>query len=171
MQQFDLKFVNSLHDDHVATLALLEKMESTISKQGKGNCPTEISDEMRSMLNDMTAIMTAEITGHFAFEEEYLFPRFAAAADNAIPMMLKGEHDVIRPLAKQLTDMAKKAKTDGFDQQTWEIFYDLGLEIVEREVFHIQKEEMGFLPALDQIIDPDEEDELTMAYAEKKSSI
>ncbi len=171
MHQFDLKFVNSLHDDHVLTLALLEKIEATLAKQGKGNCPAEIDENMRSLLNDMTAILTAEITGHFAFEEEYLFPRFAEAADHAIPTMLKGEHDIIRPIAQELTAMAKKAKIDGFDQQSWETFYDLGLEIVEREVFHIQKEEMGFLPALDQIIDPDDEEELIMAYAEKKSSI
>jgi len=171
MQQFNLKFVNSLHDDHMATLAVLERVEATLTKQNKKNCPTEIDANMMKLLNDMTAIMSAEVTGHFAFEEEYLFPRFAEMADHGIPMMLKSEHDIIRPLAAELRQICNTAKTDGFTQESWEEFYDKGLEMVEREVFHIQKEEMGFLPAIDQMIDEDEQGELEMAYAEKKSSI
>lgn len=171
MQQFSLKFVNSLHDDHMATLAVLERVEATLTKQGKKNCPAELDANMTALLNDMTAIMSAEVTGHFAFEEEYLFPRFAEMADHGIPMMLKSEHDIIRPIAAQLGQLCKTAKVEGFTQDAWEQFYDLGLEMVEREVFHIQKEEMGFLPAIDQMIDEDEQAELEMAYAEKKSSL
>ena len=171
MQQFELKFVNALHDDHMATLAVLERVEAVLTKQGKKSCPSEIDANMTALLNDMTAILSAEVTGHFAFEEEYLFPRFAEMADHGIPMMLKSEHDIIRPLAAELRGLCQTAKSEGFTQETWEMFYDKGLEMVEREVFHIQKEEMGFLPAIDQMIDEEDQAELEMAYAEKKASI
>ncbi len=42
------------------------------------------------------------------------------------------------------------------------------VDVAEREAFHIQKEEMGLLPALDQMLDEDEDGPLQMAYVEMK---
>ena len=64
--------------------------------------------------------------------------------------------------------MVKESRTSGFTPDLWAELYDLGLELAERETFHIQKEEMGFLPLLDQFIEPDEDGALSMAFAEAK---
>ncbi len=39
------------------------------------------------------------------------------------------------------------------------------MEIVERQVSHIQKETMALLPLLDDLLDDDTDRELSMAYA------
>lgn len=39
------------------------------------------------------------------------------------------------------------------------------MEIVERQVAHIQKETMALLPLLDDLLDDDTDRELSMAYA------
>jgi len=168
MYDFTLKFIKSLHEDHMATLAMLERLEAFLGRFNASKPPAADSSEMVSLMTDLSALLVAEIGAHYSFEEEFLFPRFAQIADAGIPMMLKGEHDVIRPIAEQMTEMAKGFRGGELTAQSWEEFHRLGLEFIEREVFHVQKEEMGFLPALDQMLDPDEEEELVMAYAEKK---
>lgn len=169
MYDLSLNVLKSLHEDHVATLGVLERVETTLSRLGPNKVPAADDAVIKPLLSDLTAIMRSEMTAHFGFEEEYLFPRFMEFADAGIPMMLKGEHDTLRPLAQKLEEVANKAKLDGFTAETWNQFYKLALELVEREVFHIQKEEMGFLPALDQYLDPAEDNTLTLAYAEAKS--
>ena len=169
MYDFSLQLLKSLHDDHMATMALLERVEAALERQGN-DVPAQDDPTMRPLLTDITAVMVEEVKGHFAFEEEHLFPRFAEMADMGIPMMLKGEHDIIRPLAARLVELAKNALEGGFDAETWAEFSEKGRELVERELFHIQKEEMGFLPALDQMLDPEEDGALQMAYAECKSA-
>ena len=156
---------NTLHDDHQATLSLLERMETTLRRLGAGNVPSAEDAVIRNFLTDMISTLEAEVKGHFAFEEEHLFPRFSENIDPGIPMMLKQEHDIIRPLSESLIANARVALAEGFNAESWAAFYDEGLELVEREVFHIQKEEMGFLPELDYLIDASEGPELAMAYA------
>jgi len=168
MYDFTLNFIKSLHEDHMATLALLERLEAFLGRHNASNPPAADSAEMITLMTDLAALMEAEIGAHFSFEEEFLFPRFADFADAGIPMMLKGEHDVIRPIAERMTEMARGFRGGELTSDSWAEFHRLGLEIIEREVFHVQKEEMGFLPALDQMLDPDDEAELAMAYAEKK---
>lgn len=169
MYDLSLNVLKSLHEDHVATLAVLERVETTLGRLGPNKVPAADDPVVRPLLSDLTAVMRSEMTAHFGFEEEYMFPRFMEHADAGIPMMLKGEHDTLRPLAQKLDEVAGKAKLEGFTSETWNQFYKLALELVEREVFHIQKEEMGFLPALDQFLDPAEDGTLSMAYAEAKA--
>ena len=160
--------LRTLHDEHFATMALLEKLETALS--GARTAPANDDTTMNRLLGDVEAVLLEEISHHYAFEEAHLFPLFAEFGDVGITQMLLGEHQIIRPLATELSEMAKAGRKDGFSPESWEAFREKGLELVEREVFHIQKEEMGFLPALDQMIDSDQDSELTMAYLELKNA-
>jgi DUF438 domain-containing protein len=168
MMESSFNILRTLHDEHFATMALLEKLETALS--GAKTAPANDDSTMNRLLGDVEAVLHEEISHHYSFEEEHLFPLFGEFGDAGITMMLRGEHDIIRPLAAELSEMAKVGRKDGFTQESWDVFREKGLELVEREVFHIQKEEMGFLPALDQIIDDDQDSELTMAYVEIKNA-
>lgn len=168
MHEFELELCKSLHEDHMTTLQLLERLETALGPKSAGSPPDISSGDFRNLMTDMVTVLEAEIKGHYAFEEEHLFPRFAAEVNPAITEMLQGEHEVIRPIATQLTELARAALKDGFSGDSWEEFRKAGLELVEREVFHVQKEEMGFLPALDEILDEDEDRDLNMAYLSAK---
>ena len=98
-----------------------------------------------------------------------MFPLFAEFGDFGIAQMLGDEHLIIRPLAAELAALAKSGRQDGFNGEDWSNVREKGLELIERETFHIQKEEMGFLPAVDDMIDEDQDRELTMAYIEIKN--
>ena len=66
----------------------------------------------------LTALATAidgEITGHFAFEEEQLFPRLAEVGDGDLGDFLAEEHEIILPLGQRLSQLARDAAEGGFD--------------------------------------------------------
>lgn len=155
--------LRSLHEDHLKTLGLLDRLESLL-RRGADDPPAADDAESMALVDEVVANMRDEVSNHFSFEEEQLFTRFSRVAEPGIPMMLQGEHDALRALARNMDGLWAKAKDGGFDAATWAAFHRLGRELVEREVFHIQKEEMGFLPAMDQILQPDEADDLTRLY-------
>lgn len=170
MRQLGLEILNTLHGEHMTTLALLERLEKLLRRHPSTRRPPATDSETSDIVGELVTVMEIEITGHYAFEEEHLFPRFARFADAGIPMMLRGEHETIRPIAKRITEVAREAQGKGFDDSSWSEFHMLGIEMVEREIFHIQKEEMGFLPALDHMLDPAEDAVLVAAYHEMKTS-
>jgi hemerythrin-like domain-containing protein len=158
----------SLHEDHLTTLQLLDRLEAALTPKSAQQPPETGDNAVRNLLTDVASILRSEVTSHFAFEEENLFPRFAEELDEFVPGMLMGEHEIIRPLANQLIDLARAGLEQGFDAETWTKFRETGLELVEREVFHIQKEEMGFLPGLEEFLDEEESARLNMAYLAAK---
>ena len=160
--------LRTLHEEHMATIAMLERLEALLRRQGAASPPASGDKEAAALLGDLVVMLEDEITHHYAFEEKYLFPKFSEHYDPGIPMMLQGEHETIRPLAESAAGLARTAGTGGFTPEAWKEFHELAAEIVEREVFHVQKEEMGFLPALNQVMDPDLEKELSLAYSELK---
>lgn len=169
MNHLSLQILLTLHNEHMAIISVLERLEALLEENGPDQPPLANDKNTGDILLELANIMEKEIGCHYAFEEEYLFPRFSQMASAGIPMMLKGEHDAIRPLAKLISGQALAAKTNGFDADSWRKFHALGRELVEREVFHVQKEEMGFLPGLQHMLDPNEDPALTAAHAKMKS--
>ncbi len=168
MHDLTLALCISLHEDHMTTLQLLERLEAALSPKSAQQ-PLDTGDmAVRDLLTDVASVLKAEVTSHFAFEEENLFPRFSEELQSFVPEMLLGEHEIIRPLANQIIDLARQALEEGFDAQSWAAFREAGLELAEREVFHVQKEEMGFLPGLEQILDEDQSTSLNIAYLQAK---
>ena len=156
--------LRSLHEDHLKTLGLLDRFEALLRRQGADRAPDGADAEAMALLAQVVANMQDEVGSHFSFEENQLFPRFSRVAEPGIPAMLRAEHDAMRSLARRLGGLWAKAGDGGFGAAAWAEFHRLGRELVEREVFHIQKEEMGFLPAMDQILQPDEAADLAGLY-------
>jgi hemerythrin-like domain-containing protein len=168
MSTLNLGILRSLHEEHAAVLAVLERLENLLAANGPQDPPDSSQASVTNLLDDIAAALGDDVTYHYAFEETHLFPRFAELADPGISEMLRQEHEIIRPLAERLVAIIVKAKVDGFTAATWAEFCEIGGEVAEREIFHIQKEEMGFLPALDQILGEDEDGLLQMTYVEMK---
>ncbi|MCP5367882.1 MAG: hemerythrin domain-containing protein [Hyphomicrobiales bacterium] len=163
---FSLQILRTLHDEHLATIAVLERLEGILRRHG-GNAPPG-DWAAGTLFGDLLPVLEGEINHHYAFEEEHLFPRFAQYVDPGIPAMLQDEHETIRPVAARMVALIRDARAQAGGADGWAEFRALGQELVEREVFHIQKEEMGFLPALEQIMDSDDDAGLSMTYAEMK---
>jgi hemerythrin-like domain-containing protein len=150
-----------LHQDHMATIETLQALEELLGRHRK---TPDVDEDLRFALKRLARTLKAEVEKHFGFEENHLFPVFVEQGETGIVMMLTHEHRSILPLALQVADIATEAQEKGFTDESWANFRDAGGELVEREIFHIQKEEMGLLAAISALVEPDVDAQLADTY-------
>lgn len=144
-----------LHQDHLATIQLWSRLENAIAARA--------SDEQLAPLYRQCAVALAEeVTRHFGFEEQELFTRLAQAGDSDIAGLLSEEHETIREVGGRFQALATQPQPDAATRKELRA---LGVELAERMVSHVQKEEMALLPALEDLIDEDTDRELALRYA------
>jgi hemerythrin-like domain-containing protein len=151
----------ALDDEHRANLALLDRVEQAFGRMRNGG-----SDELRTLAGALARQVEQDIGRHFEFEERELFPRMTDAGDGDMAALLAEEHASIRAVADELLPLARAAEEGTLDAAGWDALARGALEIVERQVAHIQKESMALLPLLDDLLDEDDDRELAFAYAE-----
>lgn len=146
--EFNRHISRRLHEEHDATLALWGRVEASLAA-GRHDA---------LLLQTAAAALAQELDHHFRFEERELFPRLAAAGEGDIGELLQEEHEVIRQAGQRFIQSVKE------DSSKNEVRL-LGLELAERLVAHVQKEEMSLLPALEDLVDEAQDGELSAAYA------
>lgn len=146
--EFNRHISRRLHEEHQATLALWGKVELMLAA---GRLDP-------ALLRSAAAALAQELGRHFRFEEQELFPRLAAAGEGDIGALLAEEHEAIRAAGGQFIALV------GADASSARL-KALGLEIAERLVAHVQKEEMSLLPALDDLLDETLDGQLSESYA------
>jgi iron-sulfur cluster repair protein YtfE (RIC family) len=150
-----------LHQAHMATIEALQQLEEFLGARGV----PAMDDAARRFLETLARTMREEVEVHFGFEEGHLFPVFLSQGENGMVMMLTHEHRSILPLALQVAELAQAAvAAGGFAEETWREFRDSGSELIEREIFHVQKEEMGLLAAVSALVDPETDAKLAETY-------
>ncbi len=162
---FTHRISQTLHDEHGATVALMERFEQIIARHRRG--PPDVKDRtVAQLLSDLTTGVEAEVERHFAFEEAKIFGYLAEVGDNEISAHLTDEHNAMRPLGKRVASLAREGAAQGFDQDRWGEFCRLGRELSERMLAHIQKEEMALLPLLDEMLDMETDARLYQDYSD-----
>jgi hemerythrin-like domain-containing protein len=153
----------ALDDEHRANLELLGRVEQAFSRAARtGNANDETLAQLAGALGRH---IEQDIGRHFDFEERELFPRMADAGDGDMAALLVEEHDAIRAVGRELLPLARAAATGTLDDGGWSALKRGALEMVERQVAHIQKETMALLPLLDDLLDEADDRELAFAYA------
>jgi hemerythrin-like domain-containing protein len=150
-----------IHQDHMSTIEMLQDLEQFLGKNAKAPA---VGEDVKLLLKRISRTLRNEVERHFGFEENHLFPVFVEQGETGIVTMLTHEHRSILPLALQVADGAAAAAENGFDDRSWSDFRDAGGELVEREIFHIQKEEMGLLAAISALIDPETDAKLADTF-------
>lgn len=154
-----------LHGEHQSTLAALVELETFTGRR----TPPVLDEGSRAFLLRLYHLIEADVTDHFTFEEATLFPRIAAAGGGFMVDMLSAEHEDIRALAQDI-----RAMISGFLEEPtitpdrWTTFRTTARDLIDMETFHIQKEEMGLLAALPQVLSA--QDDATIAVRHTKHS-
>lgn len=149
-----------LHDDHQATIEVIEALDQLIARARK-TAPDTTDPAVLKTLRDTSTAIEQEVRTHFAFEEEELFTRLEEMGDVSIGAHLRSEHAAILAMGESVVKGARAALENGFTDQTWASFRNSAAELIERMFAHIQKEEMALLPALEDILDPETDMELS----------
>jgi hemerythrin-like domain-containing protein len=161
---FSRRTAQLLHEDHRATIAMIESLEDLIAK-AKRKVPDVGDARISKVLDRVSTGVEHEIRGHFAFEENELFTRLEEYGDVGIGEHLREEHHAMLPLGEQVAASARAALESGFSEQSWSEFRSRSGELIERMLAHIQKEEMALLPMLDDLLDPETDMQLAEAYS------
>lgn len=153
----------ALDEEHRTNLDLLGRVGYAFARSGRAG-PARDSD-FAGLAGTFGRYLEQDIGRHFDFEERELFPRMADAGDGDMAALLIEEHDAIRAVAGELLPLARAAASGTLDEPGWDALKHGALEMVERQVAHIQKETMALLPLLDDLLDEDTDRELAFAYA------
>ncbi len=151
----------ALHDDHLANLGLLGRVEQALVRRG-GAAP---SDELGDLMRALDRQVQQDVGRHFAFEERELFSRMQEAGEGDIAGLLREEHDAIRDLVEELRPLLAGAIAKSLDSAGWQSLREAAMELIERQVSHIQKEEMALLPMLEDLLDDETDRSLAFEYA------
>jgi hemerythrin-like domain-containing protein len=161
---FSNRINQTLHDEHRATIALMERVETMIRRRQ----PMSLADpEAARLLCDLVAAIDNDTLRHFDFEENHLFTCFQSVGDQLIGDHLTEEHAFMRPLGEKLAALARAAQQDGFDAARWREFQRVGAEFVQRMLIHVQKEEAALLPLIEDTMDNETEMRLCGVYAKE----
>lgn len=159
--EFSNRVSQKLHDEHMATVALLERLERFA---GSRTPPPAADAAAGRLLGDLATAFEAEVWRHFDFEEEHLFTYLDQAGDAEIGAHLTEDHKVIRPIGARVIEMARAARTAGFEEAGWAEFRRLSFELCERLNSHVQKEESALVPLLEDQMDAETEARLYEDY-------
>ena len=162
-----IKIADLIHNEHIKTMLSLQGLDALLRKNSERKPPSLEDPGLRKSLESIVRMLAADIQCHFGFEENHLFPILAGRGQGDITAFLTEEHASIRPLARIISELAATAlERPGFNEETWKDFHGLGMELCEREFFHIQKEEMGLLAAIGMFIDDETDLSLSATYLE-----
>jgi hemerythrin-like domain-containing protein len=167
MRETAMSFANrisqALHEEHRATVALMERLEVLLARN-RHEPPDTAAVGVAKLLGDLATGVETDVRRHFDFEEVRLFTYLDAVGDQAIGAHLTDEHSIMRLLGTRLAEVAREAATSGFDEASWAEFRRLGQEFCERVITHVQKEEMALLPLLEETMDANAEMQLYEEY-------
>lgn len=163
---FTNRISQTLHDEHGATVALMERVEQMLARGRRGGPPDKLDGNVARLLSDLSSGVEAEIERHFAFEENHIFSYLEAMGDAGIGEHLASEHAAIRPIGARVAAIARAAASNGFTVAEWEEFMRLAQDLSDRMLAHVQKEEMALLPVIEENMDPETEARLYQEYVE-----
>lgn len=148
-----------LHEEHVASRALLRRVEQALAG------PDGDAAERARLLGTLGRALEGEVGRHFDFEERELFGRMAEAGAGDLAALLAEEHVTIRAVAAEVIPLAAAAAAGTLDTAGWADLRRVALEVAERLIAHIDKEEAVLLAAVDDALDDETDRTLALAYA------
>lgn len=159
-----LKYSSSriLHDDHMATIALLGEVERVVLSHRA--VPVQGDQETGRFIDRLCKTLDGEIAGHFDFEEASVFPALAEYGMADLGDLLIEEHHVIRNAMNDVVASAGTARAGGFSPEAWGAFRRLCGELVERLTSHIEKEERALIPEMEDALTPEIDTELAAQH-------
>ena len=156
---FSSQVARALDEEHRNNLAVLDKVENALMRSNHAEAP------FCAVMAQFALAMEHDIERHFRFEEESLFPLMRDAGDGDMADLMVEEHAVMREIASDLLPLARAAAAGPITDMQWAALKQNALEMIERQVAHIQKETMSLLPMLSDLLDAGADQTLTFSYA------
>ena len=154
--EFQFAISKRLSREHQEVMGLLARVGAFLNAGGIERQPDWRGVEARRIMSDLKGALVAEIPNHFAIEELELFPLYGQDGAEEMVDMLLADHRVILELVKEIQPLVEKtlSRPEDVNQQDWETLRAKGNVFVTELSAHADKEEFGFVPAMDELMDP-----------------
>lgn len=152
----------AMHAEHMATLDLLGRLERAIGDSAVP--PDTAQPATRDLLQAVLNNLEHEVTRHFDFEEQRLFPVLKSGGQGELAGILRHEHEAIRVYTPKLLEMARRALGKGLAADEWDGFRHFAVALIAQHHAHMRREESEMLPALEALVDPQRDRELWSGY-------
>ena len=149
-----------LDEEHRSNIALLGKLEQALARASR------FDPALSGLIGQFVRALEHDVDRHFQFEEDELFPRMTDAGDGGDGRAAdRGARRDPRS-RRRVAAAGAHGRRRRHRRSGWSALRRNALELVERQVAHIQKETMALLPLLDDLLDEADDRELAFAYAE-----
>jgi DUF438 domain-containing protein len=153
----------TLHDEHVAVIDLMARFESALTR----NATPPDGGEVLALLGSVRTALRTEVERHFDFEERDLFPILEDSGEGDLVALLEEEHATVRASAAAVLPLLDTARDRALSAAEWQRLRTHGLALAESLSAHAQKEEMSMLPALEDVLDEEQDSALWQRYGEE----
>ncbi len=161
----ELRISQVLHDENETTNVVLRDLESLLAGQLPSQIPDISDSAIREALTRLVKMIEGGLEEHFTFEENELFPLLIEGGEGEMCRELTEEHEILLPLAKRVSALAREGLDDNFSADAWREFYQSGLDFEKRLGAHFQKEEAALHPAAEELIKPEDHEILISRYS------
>ena len=162
-----------LSHEHQEARVLLERFRNFFQAHGIKQQPDWTSHEARKIVSDLKCALESNIPNHFAIEEQELFPIMDGAGYGELVEILLEDHKVILGLVGQVKCIVLKIHSSSapLTQGDWEMLYRQGSALVTELMAHAAKEDAGLMPAIEEVLNEQEAEEIYKRYQVLKMGI
>lgn len=152
---FQFEISKRLSREHQEVTALLTRLQRFVQSHGSTQQPDWQAPMVRQLLSDLKGALRTGVPNHFAIEEMELFPLYAEDGGGDMVDLLLADHRVILDLVEEIKPLLEKALNTpvGLSPAEWDTFRAKANAFVTELCSHAEKEEFGFVPAMDELLD------------------
>lgn len=160
------KINQRLSREHEDVTALLSRLRNFLRTHNINEQPDWNDTDVAKLLRDLKCVLETETVNHFAIEERELFPLMESEGYGDLVGILLDDHKVILDLVSHVQPVIVKALSGGgpLTADEWGTFFRQGNALVTELTAHAEKEEAGFVPALEEILDEMQDQEILRRY-------
>lgn len=165
MQSYLHEINKRLSREHTNVIGLLARFDSFLRAEENRVFSQSTRAAGRQLFLDLKCALETEVPNHFSIEEERLFPLLEENGFQGMVEMLKEDHLIIlQQVAELVPTLRRLSVAEEVSADEWNKFRETGMTMANLLSIHAEKEEFGFVPTLEDLIDESQARELLAAY-------
>jgi hemerythrin-like domain-containing protein len=155
-----------LSREHKEVAQLLGRFSSFLRLHNVANQPDWTAFETKSLMRKIENVLNDEIQQHFDFEENSIFPLLENERMTDLLSILIAEHRLLRRFFVELRPLIAlvASGSEPLPQRDWGTLLRQGTALAAELISHIEKEEAGLIPAIEETIDESIASQMYIAY-------
>lgn len=160
---------NCLSREHQEAAHLMRRFGGFLSLHSASSSPDWSQFEARDLAKTLALTLNHEIKQHFALEESSIFPFMEDEGLGDLVEILLADHKEISKLVLEIEPHLRAAgKGEALSDTDWAFLFRKGNALVTDLIAHIEKEENGLIPLIEESMNESKANEILVLYEESQ---